>query len=492
MADPTSVLPRQKPGETLGYRPLSGLAIASLALGSLFSLFLLVGAGLAFFTNTPLPDPGVAVLLVPAVGAVLGFVANWQIRHSDGTRVGAGLATWGRNLSIVSALCYVAYVSATELAVRQQATIYIDRWLKTVVEGRINEAFVQTLEPSRQRGIDPNREDHMARFRLAGEKGQKGPLPQFEESQLVRILEQGGPEARIENLGLREWKYQGGGYQVRQAYRITTLEGVFDMVVSVRGSEAQRGSKANREWHVLFEQTGVQLDEGHFARQAFTREGLRARQLVPLAQRFAENWVGKINGGNYFEAYLDTQEPEARGRLRDQVLPRPVLLNGSALAAASGGGWPMCLLTAVAAMGDLAWQRITDLPGYRDFAAGKIVETKQLEGPEPTRSESVRHLQNWFHLPEKDQSWYQAALRVESSRPWKMVEDRLQVPFQVKMNLIKVEPKARQDRKNEPEGYNWDGTVLLESERHWLEHTPSWRVVKLELRFARQGYRMEK
>src|SRR3954452_13426316 len=99
MADP---LPSTEPvAETLSYKPLSGFAIAGLALACLFGFLVLVSAVVALVQGVPFFfSPW--LMLVAAAGLVLSFVAQNHIRASEGTRAGMGLAKAGVWISLLS------------------------------------------------------------------------------------------------------------------------------------------------------------------------------------------------------------------------------------------------------------------------------------------------------------------------------------------------------------------------------------------------------
>src|SRR5262245_15274552 len=99
MAVPTSEL-LSSPAREPAYRPVSGLAVASLAAALVFAAVLVLGIVLSVLTHTPLPEFVMSFLPLPLAGVALSLVARWQIRRSEGTRAGLAAAKWGGLLSL--------------------------------------------------------------------------------------------------------------------------------------------------------------------------------------------------------------------------------------------------------------------------------------------------------------------------------------------------------------------------------------------------------
>src|SRR5437660_3385416 len=88
-------------------------------------------------------------LVVPVAAAVLSWVARARIRGSEGTLGGAALTTWGLGLSLFFGLNYALYLTATFLAVRQQASDFAQEWLAELRQGHLDRAFLLTIRPPR-------------------------------------------------------------------------------------------------------------------------------------------------------------------------------------------------------------------------------------------------------------------------------------------------------------------------------------------------------
>ena len=146
MADPLpAAVPPAPPPPPVQYRPLSGLALTGFVLAVGYAILMLGGAVLALATHVPWLLPG-WTLLVPILGFLLSWVARSRIRNSEDTLGGAGMASWGMGLSACLGLSYAAFTAGTQIAVRQQATAFVeDRWLDRLKKGEIEQAFLLTL-----------------------------------------------------------------------------------------------------------------------------------------------------------------------------------------------------------------------------------------------------------------------------------------------------------------------------------------------------------
>src|SRR5256885_2337326 len=80
--------------EHLDYRPITPLAVTGFALGIGFAIVVVGSFLFAIYQGVPFYLGGWIVALALG-GAALSFVAERQVRQSEGTRAGAGLARWG-------------------------------------------------------------------------------------------------------------------------------------------------------------------------------------------------------------------------------------------------------------------------------------------------------------------------------------------------------------------------------------------------------------
>ena len=97
------------PGETVGYRPISGLALAGFALSCLFIGVVLVSTLVALVQGLPVFLPSV-VLWLAAAAAGVSFLAQMRIRNAEGTMAGMALSRAG---AFGSACWWVSRISST-------------------------------------------------------------------------------------------------------------------------------------------------------------------------------------------------------------------------------------------------------------------------------------------------------------------------------------------------------------------------------------------
>jgi hypothetical protein len=264
------------PAETIAYRPLSGLALASLALSGLFAIVLLASLVVALIKGAPVFFSG-WFLVLPVGGAVLGVLAQGRIRRAEGTLAGALLARWGMWLGLLGGLGYGAYYFATGLAVEQQANQFLmvegedTGFFPRLLKGDVNRAFLLAVPYGRRGGTNPDDERQMAIEFDRPATRELGMLTQFRTNDLVPTVVEAGREHKpVHPLGVRGWAYEGGTYRVERVYRVTTREGQVDFLVPVIADQDPAGG--GRKWHVDLK--GVRA--------------LPGANLTPLGQTLAE------------------------------------------------------------------------------------------------------------------------------------------------------------------------------------------------------------
>jgi hypothetical protein len=324
MAEP---LPATEPvAETVAYKPLSGFAIAGLALACLFAVLVLVSAAVALVQGVPFFfTPW--LLLVAGAGLVLSFIAQSHIRNSEGTRAGLGLARAGLWISLLSGLGYFAYYYVTGLALTNQANAFLMEpgpdsgffaHLKNAGKSpaELNAAFLLTLPASNRGSTRPEDEAGMVRTYDVGggPDTASGPLSQFRQTQIVALFTHGNAGSEVEPLGVVDWSYENRSYQVQRNYRIHAPEATADVTVTVRSTEGEAAGQV-RKWYVVLQQTSrpkVQL----------TTLGQGVQRVRSLARAHLDQWQRRIlREGQPFPEIktLDTTNWEAAGLPQRQV-----------------------------------------------------------------------------------------------------------------------------------------------------------------------------
>jgi len=263
------------------YRPIAGLAIAGVIVSGVFALGITVGAIVGLVKGVPLLLPW--LLLIPAAGAVLSFLAQRQIRNSEGTRAGLTLARSGLWLSVFFGLGYAAYVMATILAVRQQAEDFLldkeNGFFAKLKANETNAAFLLTRLPDQREGMVPTDDDKMLR--------QFGPqLLSFQHHALVRFVRQGAKETQVKLEGIGNSTYQEGGYWVELEVNIETPDVTVPYTLIARSRETKTGRKWYLDWSRVPEQArGVQMAG---------RRGEAVMELRQDSHRVAQGWLQKL------------------------------------------------------------------------------------------------------------------------------------------------------------------------------------------------------
>lgn len=233
--------------EAEGYRPVSAIAVAALAVSGL-TVLTVIGIWLtARSRGRPVLVP--AVLLVAAIGLGLALAARWQVVRSQGTRTGLRLTTFALWLSLFSLLGYGAYYLATDSAVRLQAKDEANQFFTLLGEGKPELAFRLTRPPAQQRGIEQDPEKIRARFGST-------ELFVFNNTDLARFFRTWkADKTRIQFTGERSRDDKPDGFEVELNYGLRTPEGEYEVAVTARGIDDKETGR--REWHILAPRTGV-------------------------------------------------------------------------------------------------------------------------------------------------------------------------------------------------------------------------------------------
>jgi hypothetical protein len=482
MAEPTPVAPPEHLGDTLVYRPVSGLAIAGLALALLYTAMVLVSTAVALVQGTPFFLSDLTVLLAIA-GAGLSLLGMWQIRTSEGTRAGLKVARWGLWLSIVSGSGYMAYAIATAAAIKQQANRFLTEpgedagFFPLLQKGDINDAFLLTQTYSRRSGANPRDQDKM-RLQFDAPTGPHptGWLTQLEESQLVRLFEQArlrNDKVSVEPAAVRGWSYEAKGYKVERTYRIATPETVADVFVTVQSVEND-GTGAGRKWFVVWPSSGIRSAQD-------TPAGEKMSQLRWDGRGFIDAWLAKLNRGQRPDAFLDTLEPEKRKAAAKWTGPGPTWwwsFPGTGPAGAIAG-MPLAVPPAPLLPLEPDLARRVLLPGYEEFLRGRSY--LKADGLRASAKEAARVRADFEHSFQEVGATrlpFQLKLADPKLALWDTTRDgRLQITYEFQMPLV-------QDVPGQPR-FLGKGRIVVETQvpgdPRTAEFTPAWRLERVEL-----------
>jgi hypothetical protein len=289
MAEPTPVLAPPEPGVDDVYRPLSALAVASIVVAGGYAALVTILSVVAFATSTPL-FLAIWTVVFPAAGLFLAVLGRLRIRNSEGVLSGMVLTTWAWWLSLLYGLGYIAYYVGAYLAVSNQAEAFTTDWLRKVADGKMAEAFLETQEPAKRKGINPaDTELLITRYGINQAK-RRAPLVGFQEQEIIRVLQRGGSNLKVTPLGVKSWEYDKGGYQVVELYQVGSVEGTFDITVTVRSAEGPEFE--GRKWYVLPQTIGPAGPPPQL-----TTIGKALDKWYRPAHEKAVDWVKKRNDG---------------------------------------------------------------------------------------------------------------------------------------------------------------------------------------------------
>lgn len=464
MPERTAPHATERAADPLVYRPLSGLALCSLIVAGLYATVVAVfgGASMRFGNALILP---LWTLMIPIVAAVLASVARRQILRSDGTRSGMGLANTAWWLSTLFGLGYAAFYLGTYFAVTWQAGEFTDQWLDKLRKGEVASAFLLTQDPDARKDDNPDdARSLMVRYGM-GAGGRKGPLIQFQENEMVRIIQQAGTKAEIQKLGIRDWEHKGG-YRVEQSYRVTTPEGVYDYLIVAFG----RDSDQKRRWQILWDSTKLNDTPTR------TPLGLAIEKWRKEAQYFAYEWLQNRSEGKYVEAYLATIDPDARKKYLDQYFARMLATAPMVIGLGANINGPIESLANLIVIQDQELASRYFLPGFAEFSKGDFVQAANLNAPGKWRETMIKDLKGMFGRG----PFLQMRVSESIPRPEPLDDksDRLRVYCDIDYSAF---PKLGSPRNAAL--YRCEGRLLLESDAGSLtpDRQPRWRVVSLEL-----------
>ncbi len=435
MAETTPLPTSEDPGPDVTYRPVSGLAIAGLGLGALFAVVVAAEAISGLISGMPFFLSG-WFLLLPVAGVALSWLARRQIRASEGTRAGLGLARAGLWLSVLFGLGYAAYAGATVLAVRSQAVAFLldpdngpnaGFFAKLASPRGLNAAFLLTQPPDVRAGVNSADEARMRRFDRTS-RGLPGPLTQFRNNPMVRIVRTAGPEADVRVATVRTCTYREGGYWVDLVVDVQTPYETIHCPMTVR---SQENPATGREWYVDWTRT-----PSTFAPETgwvVTERGEQVNRLRLDSLQFAKEWAGLLPLG------------AANAARRQACTPADFEPGGAGL----------------------------DVSALPPEFAPKV--RRQLEQLFQSHADGVpARLRHQLGFPN------------ELLPTWKK-DPKGRVQFVHDFTLILPEPEAK-----DPQPVNYSGRLILRRKdagglTYNPDHPPSWCVVRLELTRAQRA-----
>jgi hypothetical protein len=290
------------------------LCFALLALAAFLMVVVGIGGLIAFPSHPPWLLP-LWTLAVPVVAAACAGAARMHIQGSEDTLTGKGFTTWAVGLSVVFALCYAAYYTATYIAVRRQALDFADKWIQKLENDDVEDAFVDLIEPDQRAPKKENqRSDIEFKYNQPNpNSGELGRYTAFGQKLHVRLL-RGAPRSDVQLVSVRDWGFDTGGYVVRLSYRVETRDWSFPLELVVKGVEAPRDSRdKGRRWYVLHEESlPGQIDP------TYTGRGWKLRHLMEEAYPMVEQWAMDLSNQQAFKAAdaalpaADRHEPSLR------------------------------------------------------------------------------------------------------------------------------------------------------------------------------------
>ncbi len=303
MADMLNTRPLDHSVTEIDYKPISGWAVAALTISGIY----IAWAGSIAVTALYYHRPALSwfVVILAAIGLVLSIVARIHIKRSEGTRDGLKQATIAWWLSVLGGVAFLAYLFASKLALEQQAERAANEWFSLLKEAgsdpvKLNQAFLQTIEPTRRQNIDPADSTGLEAHFGAG------PLPSFRNSELLRLFERNGKDVEVASLGVSSLQQTEAGYQLDYTFQIRSPEGIANLNLVLFGSEGK--NIAGREWHVGMPPGGLTI-------QSTTTYGRLLLLLQDEAREVGMTWMFAYKAKDSASYYLLTLPADKRAPL---------------------------------------------------------------------------------------------------------------------------------------------------------------------------------
>lgn len=283
----TPVLPST--ADASPYVPVSWMAVSAVVVAGLF-LVVLIGLGLWDYFVEKKPLLLKELLVFPLVAVVLSFAGRRLIRNSEGTRTGEKLCNTAWWVSVIGGLSFVAYMMAIDFAYRRDAKDEGQRWVSNVLgdDSARMAAFIETLEPDRRGGLSPASPGQL-------ESEFRDQLTEFKQCDLVKLAMRNPGNCRIEGEGVKDWTTRQNVLDCAYTAKVTCREGVFDILVPVRGIEYGSGTpNPGRKWMVPA-QSSVPMILPDAARTPY---GWLVAAVEQSALQFGRDFFGLVGTGS--------------------------------------------------------------------------------------------------------------------------------------------------------------------------------------------------
>jgi hypothetical protein len=289
------------PDEAVAYKSVAPLAVASFGI-SVVSALAIAGLWLAASrSGKPVYEPG--LLVAPLTGLVFALIAGKQIRASDGTRSGRGLARFAFWTALLTCLVYGTYLVAVDLAIRNNAAQFSIEWFDKAATGPPEAAFLLCIDPATRQSLD-QQDLKGIRERFDNE------LSQFSRNDIVRMIRRAGASHEVRLRGIKDWVFAEGGYVVQPIFEFRCPEGKYDLLLPVLGRDMP--AVGGRAWQVSVRKaTMISRETTAFGRLIFD---LQAEAIMHLRE-----WVQTIDAGKVHDAFLQTLPMGQREIFKDRL-----------------------------------------------------------------------------------------------------------------------------------------------------------------------------
>jgi hypothetical protein len=294
---------RGQRGLDLGMAAVRGLAIWAVVVGL---------GGLLIGARNPWPlGPVFWGLLI--VGIALSWMAQIQIKGSEGTLSGEELARIGLLTGVSVAVIYGAYLASGNLALYSQARATANDFVSLVQQGEDLKAFVLTIPIGERPPAGQERSQVEALYNMVTPPADVGEYTAFRNNPLFQLIRMGGKDLKLTEQRIST-EFSQGVYYTTIEYRAATPFHSFEFNLGVAGQDIESGGVKRRQWFIL--RGATKLNES--VPVGLSERGEELSRHVGLADQLMVKFVEALDGNKIKDAFLWTRPPEEREALRKQ------------------------------------------------------------------------------------------------------------------------------------------------------------------------------
>lgn len=433
------------PVAAANYSSLSVMALIGFSVSAVFAAVLLFLGLYALITRSTFLL-GNWIFVFPVLGLLLSALAWSAIHSSEGALAGKSLARWGVLLGLFVGLGGLAYKVAVYMAIRQQASVVAEKWLRHLTRGELGQAGYMIIPPEKRLTLNPESPTLLReveeRMSIAQDpNAMQNRFSSFAQTELVRLLQRSGEEeTKLQLRSIQAMDYTSDGYKVVLIYQIETPDGQFEAEITLLGSMVETDEGNRRLWRVDDMNSRLSKEAG---KHVLTERGKTYERYSTQASTFVGQWHVKL-GRDKQAAFLQSLPAGQRATTRE------LLDNARLLGAAAG------------AVGIVSLDDNAEYSRFLGFLGGEFVTLEEDRFPddEELRKLTLAGIRQMFSIGSTGVN-----MRVPEAIPQRRVNDgKIRFFYDVQMRLppaiavegiLEVEADERELNTEVPDSIPW-------------------------------------